>query len=108
MSSKMSNQLNANGALVPIICPVCPAPVNRLKALLKKRKLVRKDWRGSSEGAAMLKEITFDQALARAKRMSERYVEKGSYVFFPLTDIVDEVQRGLAKNLVEHGRLFCP
>ncbi len=56
----------------------------------------------------MPKEITFDQALARAKRMSERYVEKGSYVFFPLTDIVDEVQRGLAKNLVEHGRLFCP
>ncbi len=108
MSREMSNQLNGNTALAPLICFVCPASVNRLKALLQKRKLVRKDWLGSSEGAAMPKEITFDQALARAKRMSERYVEKGSYVFFPLTDIVDEVQRGLAKNLVEHGRLFCP
>jgi ferredoxin-thioredoxin reductase catalytic subunit len=56
----------------------------------------------------MPKEITFDQALARAKRMSERYVEKSPYVFFPQTEIVSEVQGGLAKNLVEHGRLFCP
>ena len=56
----------------------------------------------------MPKEITFDQALTRAKRMSERYVEKGPYEFFPLPEIVEEVQKGLAKNLVEHGRLFCP
>ena len=108
MSREMSNQLNGNGAPFPLICPVWRATVIRLKALLKRRRLVRKDSRGSSEGAAMPKEITFDEALARAKRMSERYVEKGPYVFFPLTDIVDEVQRGLAKNLVEHGRLFCP
>jgi ferredoxin-thioredoxin reductase catalytic subunit len=56
----------------------------------------------------MAKEVTFEEALTRAKRMSERYVEKGSYQFFPLADIVEEVQKGLAKNLVEHGRLFCP
>jgi ferredoxin-thioredoxin reductase catalytic subunit len=56
----------------------------------------------------MAKEITFDKALARAKRMSERYVEKGPYQFFPLPEIVDEVQKGLAKNLVEQGHLFCP
>ena len=56
----------------------------------------------------MPKEITFDEALARAKRMSQRYVEKGPYEFFPLPEIVEEVQKGLAKNLVEHGRLFCP
>lgn len=56
----------------------------------------------------MPKEITFDEALARAKRMSERYVEKGPYVFFSLTEIVEDVQKGLAKNLVENGRLFCP
>jgi len=56
----------------------------------------------------MPKEVTFDDALARAQRMSERYVEKGTYEFFPLPEIVDEVQRGLAKNLVNHGRLFCP
>jgi ferredoxin-thioredoxin reductase catalytic subunit len=60
------------------------------------------------KGAPMPKEITFDEALTRAKRMSERYVEKGPYEFFPLPEIVEEVQKGLAKNLVEHGRLFCP
>jgi len=56
----------------------------------------------------MAKEIAFEEALARAKRMSERYVEKGPYEFFPMSDIVEEVQKGLAKNLVEHGRLYCP
>ncbi len=56
----------------------------------------------------MAKEITFEEALARAKRMSERYVEKGPYEFFPMSEIVEEVQSGLAKNLVNHGRLFCP
>jgi len=56
----------------------------------------------------MAKEIAFEEALARAKRMSERYVEKGPYEFFPMPEIVEEVQKGLAKNLVNHGRLFCP
>ena len=56
----------------------------------------------------MAKEVTFDDALARARRMSEKYVEKGPYEFFPLPEIVDEVQRGLAKNLVNHGHLYCP
>ena len=54
------------------------------------------------------KKITFEEALQRAKRMSERYVERGPYRFFPLPEIVEEVQRGLAKNRVEHGRLFGP
>jgi ferredoxin-thioredoxin reductase catalytic subunit len=54
------------------------------------------------------KEISFEEALQRAKRMSERYVERGPYQFFPQPDIVEAVQRGLAKNLVEHGHLFCP
>lgn len=56
----------------------------------------------------MAKQIAFEEALTRAKRMSERYVEKGPYEFFPMSDIVEEVQQGLAKNLVNHGRLFCP
>ncbi len=56
----------------------------------------------------MAKEIAFEEALARAKRMSERYVEKGPYQFFPTPEIVEDVQKGLAKNLVNHGRLFCP
>ena len=56
----------------------------------------------------MAKEIAFEEALARAKRMSERYVEKGPYQFFPMADVVEDIQKGLAKNLVNHGRLFCP
>ncbi len=56
----------------------------------------------------MPKEITFEKALERATKMSRKYVEKGAYVFFPMPDIVEEVQNGLAKNLVNHGRLFCP
>ncbi len=56
----------------------------------------------------MPKEITFEDALTRAKRMSEKYVEKGAYVFFPMPEIVEEVQNGLAKNLVNHGHLYCP
>jgi len=56
----------------------------------------------------MEKKISFEEALQRAKRMSERYVERGAYRFFPQPEIVEEVQWGLAKNLVEHGHLFCP
>jgi len=56
----------------------------------------------------MAKKVSFDEALARARRMSERYVQRGPYRFFPLTDIVQEVQQGLAKNLVSHGYLYCP
>lgn len=54
------------------------------------------------------KNASFEEALQRARRMSERYVERGSYRFFPDRDLVDSIQRGLAKNLVNHGRLYCP
>lgn len=56
----------------------------------------------------MPKEITFEAALARARRMTQRYVEKGPYQFFPMPEIVEEVHRGLAKNLIQHGHLYCP
>jgi len=54
------------------------------------------------------KEVTFEEALERARRMSERYVQRGPYRFFPLGEIVENIQHGLAKNLVNHGRLYCP
>ena len=56
----------------------------------------------------MEKKVSLEEALERAKRMSERYVERGPYRFFPLTDVVEDIQRGLAKNLVNHGHLYCP
>ena len=51
---------------------------------------------------------SFEEALERARRMSERYVQRGPYRFFPHSDVVEDIQRGLAKNLVNHGRLYCP
>ena len=56
----------------------------------------------------MEKKVSFEEALERARLMSERYVERGPYRFFPAGDMVDSIQRGLAKNLVNHGRLYCP
>ena len=44
-----------------------------------------------TEEEALAKEISFEDALRRARRMSERYVEKGPYEFFPLPEIVEEV-----------------
>ena len=85
------------------------AAIGGLKAPFGYRKLdSRTSLSSAPEGAAMPKEITFDEALVRAKRMSERYVEKGPYEFFPMPEIVEEVQGGLAKNLVQHGHLYCP
>ncbi len=48
------------------------------------------------------------KSLAGAKRMSEKYVEKGPYVFMPDATTVELVQRGLAKNELLHGRRYCP
>ena len=54
------------------------------------------------------KEKTFDEALPGAVKMSEAYVRKGPYEFYPDPEIVDIVQRGLAKNEVNHGYRYCP
>ncbi|MCH7996985.1 MAG: hypothetical protein IH860_03925 [Chloroflexi bacterium] len=56
----------------------------------------------------MKKQKTFEQAFQGAIRMSEKYVEKGAYEFYPDADIVEEVQKGLAKNEVEFGYRYCP
>ena len=56
----------------------------------------------------MPKPQSFEEAFEGAKKMSERYVEKGPYLFFPLPEIVEEVQGGLAKNELEYGKRYCP
>ena len=60
------------------------------------------------EGGPLKKQKTFEQAFQGATRMSEKYVEKGAYEFYPDADIVEEVQKGLAKNEVEFGYRYCP
>ncbi len=54
------------------------------------------------------KQITFEEGLARAKKMSEAYVARGPYKFYPDSTVVDLVQRGLADNEVKHGYRYCP
>lgn len=49
-----------------------------------------------------------EKSLAGAKRMSEKYVEKGPYEFFPDKMTVELVQRGLAKNELLNGKRYCP
>lgn len=56
----------------------------------------------------MPKEKTFEEALAGAKRMSEKYTTRGPYRFYPEPDVVAEVQRGLAENDLKYGRRYCP
>jgi ferredoxin-thioredoxin reductase catalytic subunit len=54
------------------------------------------------------KQKTFDQAFEGAKRMSDRYVAKGPYKFYSDSDIVEDVQKGLANNELKHGYRYCP
>ena len=56
----------------------------------------------------MKKQKTFEQALAGAVKMSEKYVEKSGYKFYSDSEIVEEVQKGLAKNEVKFGYRYCP
>lgn len=51
---------------------------------------------------------TFDEALAGTKRMSEKYVERGAFEFFPEAAVVEEVQQGLAELEVKFGYRYCP
>jgi len=48
------------------------------------------------------------EARARVERMVNRYVERGRYVFNPDPVTVEHVVAGLTRNLVDHGRAYCP
>ena len=56
----------------------------------------------------MPRKKSFDEALQGAKRMSEKYVARGPYFFFPDPEIVEIVQRGLAENELKYGKRYCP
>mgnify|MGYP001246373562 FL=1 len=51
---------------------------------------------------------TIEEALAGTKRMSEKYVERGAFEFFPEPEVVEEVQQGLAESEVKFGYRYCP
>lgn len=48
------------------------------------------------------------EARARVERMVRRYVERGRYVLNPDPVTVEHVMAGLTRNLVKHGRWYCP
>ena len=54
------------------------------------------------------RELTEEEALERAVNFSERYVERGSYEFFPEREVVEVVQQGLGENERIHGYRYCP
>jgi ferredoxin-thioredoxin reductase catalytic subunit len=54
------------------------------------------------------RQLSQEEALQRAVRFSERYVEKGPYEFFPEQDVVKVVQEGLAENERLYGYRYCP
>ena len=56
----------------------------------------------------MPRELTNEEALERAVKFSERYVERGPYEFFPEADVVRVVQEGLGENEKEYGYRYCP
>jgi ferredoxin-thioredoxin reductase catalytic chain len=49
-----------------------------------------------------------EAALRRARKLVATYVEKGPYELYPEPEVVENVVQGLADNLVEHGRMYCP
>ena len=47
-------------------------------------------------------------ARERVERMVRRYVERGPYRLHPDPVTVEHVLAGLTRNLLEHGRWYCP
>jgi ferredoxin-thioredoxin reductase catalytic subunit len=48
------------------------------------------------------------QARDRVERMVHRYLARGPYCLNPDPVTVEHVLSGLARNLLEHGRAYCP
>ena len=45
---------------------------------------------------------------AKVRKFVETYVRKGRYALYPEPEVVENVIVGLAKNLDEHGKMYCP
>jgi ferredoxin-thioredoxin reductase catalytic subunit len=47
-------------------------------------------------------------AIDKVRKFVETYVRKGKYTLYPEPEVVENVMLGLAKNLEEHGKMYCP
>lgn len=48
------------------------------------------------------------ETLAKVRRFVDSYVRKGPYGLYPRSAVVDNVVTGLADNLEQHGKMYCP
>ena len=53
-------------------------------------------------------ERQLDEARRRVQRMVHRYVARGRYLLNPDPVTVEHVIAGLVRNLLRHGRAYCP
>lgn len=53
-------------------------------------------------------DTVFDEALQRVRRTAERYGRREGVALQPDDAVREYVLRGLARNVVEHGRPYCP
>ena len=52
--------------------------------------------------------VPSDAARAKVKKFVETYVRKGPYALYPDAAVTDNVVEGLADNLEQHGKMYCP
>jgi ferredoxin-thioredoxin reductase catalytic chain len=50
----------------------------------------------------------FECAFSQVRRRAERYAGRGPYFLFPDEVVVRNVLVGMARNLLEHGKAYCP
>ena len=63
--------------------------------------------KGQPSGAAP-RTLSLEEARARVERMVQRYVARGPYRLYPDPARVEAVLDGLARNLAQYGRMYCP
>jgi len=52
--------------------------------------------------------VADDKTIAKVRKFVETYARKGPYGLYPNDEIVTNVITGLADNLEQHGKMYCP
>jgi ferredoxin-thioredoxin reductase catalytic chain len=84
---------------MPLLRRPCPRPV---AAWYNRRVMTRTPTRGAAY------EADFDRIRTAVERRIERYLRRSPYRLFPDDVIVRHLIHRLARNVLEHGRQYCP
>ena len=49
-----------------------------------------------------------EKTIAKVRKFVETYVRKGPYALYPNDEVVENVIVGLADNVEQHGKMYCP